>query len=81
MIPEDEFLTLIRDELKLPLPASTDSPDGTDPGLDRTVAWDSLLVLKLVSAVAKRTGRRVAVGKLLKDRNLRSIYDTFAAAA
>lgn len=77
MISENDFLHLVRDELALPLGENTDG--GSD--LNRPIHWDSLLMLKLVAAVERRTGNRVSVGKLLRNRNLQSVYDTFAAAA
>lgn len=74
MITDEDFLAIVR-ELALPL-----SGDESDNSLDRPVHWDSLHVLRLVAAIERRTGRRVPVGRLLRDRNLRSIYDCVVAA-
>lgn len=68
-LTEDDFLHLVRDELVLPLAA-----DDLDRDLDRVVSWDSIHVLALVTAVERRTGRRVPVGRLLEERTLRGIY-------
>ncbi|WP_034090046.1 acyl carrier protein [Streptacidiphilus albus] len=74
MITEASFIQLVRDELALPL-ADTD----LEADFDRVVSWDSLHVLRLVTAVEKETGKRVPVGKVLAERSLRGIYNLLAA--
>jgi len=72
---EDDFIRLIRDELALPLGGKDLESD-----LDHVVSWDSLHVLRLVTAVERETGRRIPIGRLLEDRSLRAIYARVAAA-
>jgi acyl carrier protein len=74
VITEASFIQLVRDELALPL-ADTD----LEADFDRVVSWDSLHVLRLVTAVEKETGKRVPVGKVLAERSLRGIYNLLAA--
>lgn len=76
MITEQDFITLIRDELALPL-AGVD----LDRDLDAVVSWDSLNMLRLVAALEKQTGRRIPVGRLLEQRTLRGIYERVSVAA
>ncbi|HSV68376.1 MAG TPA: acyl carrier protein [Mycobacteriales bacterium] len=72
---EDDFITLVRDELGLPL-----ANDELDSELDGVVSWDSLHILRLVAAVERETSRRIPIGRLLADRSLRAIYDRVNAA-
>jgi acyl carrier protein len=74
VITEEDFLHLVRDELALPLGG------GPEDSLDRGLHWDSLTVLKLVAEVERRTGNRVPVGRLVRSRDLRTVYNAFAAA-
>lgn len=61
----DELLTLVRDDLGLPL-------EGDDLGsdLDTVLAWDSLQMLRLATAVEARTGRPTRLAVLLECRTL-----------
>lgn len=70
MISETEFVQLVRDELSLPVADTGD----LDADLDAIVGWDSMHVLRLVTAMEQRTGRRVPVGAMLVERTLRGIY-------
>lgn len=70
MISEAEFLQLVRDELSLPVTSTGD----LDADLDAVAGWDSIHVLRLVTAMERRTGHRVPVGALLIERTLRGIY-------
>ena len=66
----DDFVTTVRDELGLPL---TDEQIGAD--FDEVPEWDSLHLLKLVTAVEQATGRPVPVGRVLEARSLKEIYE------
>ncbi|MEU1045330.1 phosphopantetheine-binding protein [Streptomyces sp. NPDC005897] len=73
---KEEFIHLVRDELDLPL-----GIDDLDADFDRVVSWDSMHMIRLVGAVERQTGTRVAVGKLLADRSLSAIYERISEAA
>ncbi|MGY5103729.1 acyl carrier protein [Streptomyces sp. 900105245] len=66
----DDFADTVRDELGLPL---TDEQIAAD--FDEVPEWDSLHLLKLVTAVEQATGRRVPVGRVLEARSLKEIYE------
>lgn len=72
---KEDFIHLVRDELDLPLGADDLSAD-----FDHVVSWDSMHMIRLVSAVERETGNRVPVGKLLADRSLAAIYERISAA-
>ncbi len=70
--PLAEFGRLVRDETGLPL------PDGTahlDTDFDELPEWDSLYLLKLVTALEQALSRPVPVSRVLEARSLRQIYD------
>ena len=66
----DDFVTTVRDELGLPL---TDEQIGAD--FDEVPEWDSLHLLKLVTAVEQATGRPVPVRRVREARSLKEIYE------
>ncbi|MER5860101.1 acyl carrier protein [Streptomyces sp. NPDC059688] len=66
----DDFADTVRDELGLPL---TDEQIAAD--FDEVPEWDSLHLLKLVTAVEQATGRPVPVGRVLEARSLKEIYE------
>ncbi|MCX5141928.1 MULTISPECIES: acyl carrier protein [unclassified Streptomyces] len=66
----DDFIRTVRDELGVPL---TDAQFGAD--FDELPDWDSLYLLKLVTAVEQATGSPVPVGKVLEARSLKEIYE------
>lgn len=68
-------MRIIRDELALPLAGGDLESD-----LDQVVSWDSMHVLRLVSALEKEVGRRIPIGRLLEERSLRGMYERVAAA-
>ncbi|MEU3687410.1 phosphopantetheine-binding protein [Streptomyces narbonensis] len=72
---KEDFIHLVRDELDLPLGVDDLSAD-----FDHVVSWDSMHMLRLVSAVERETGTRVPVGRLLADRSLAAIYERVSAA-
>ncbi|MBU6536122.1 acyl carrier protein [Streptomyces sp. NPDC057245] len=65
----DDFVRLVRDELGMPLAEHQVSAD-----LDQLPDWDSLYLLKLVTALEQATGRQLPVGRLLEARSLSEIY-------
>ncbi|GGY05468.1 acyl carrier protein [Streptomyces hiroshimensis] len=65
----DAYTRLLRDEIGLDVPADRLASD-----FDELPAWDSLYLLKLVTALELATGRRLAVDKLLQTRSLQEIH-------
>ncbi|MFF2025467.1 acyl carrier protein [Streptomyces sp. NPDC058171] len=65
----DEFLTLLNDELGLRI-----APEDTDRALTDLPGWDSLYLLRLVTALEGRTGRSISVIDVLEAPDLRHIY-------
>ncbi|GGL05876.1 acyl carrier protein [Streptomyces flaveus] len=65
-----DFVGTVRDELGLPL---ADDQVGVD--FDELPEWDSLHLLKLVTALEQATGRPVPVGRVLEARSLKEIYE------
>lgn len=65
----DDFVRLVRDELGMPLEEYQISAD-----LDQLPEWDSLYLLKLVTALEQAAGRSLPVGRLLEARSLGEIY-------
>lgn len=71
----DDFVRLVRDELGMPLEEYQVSAD-----LDQLPEWDSLYLLKLVTALEQATGRSLPVGRLLEARSLAEIHQLAAQA-
>ncbi|WP_319652145.1 acyl carrier protein, partial [Streptomyces scabiei] len=69
----DDFVRLVRDELGMPLEEYQISAD-----LDQLPEWDSLYLLKLVTALEQAAGRSLPVGRLLEARSLGEIYQLAA---
>jgi acyl carrier protein len=71
-----EFARLVRDETGLPL-GTTPAEESAllDADFDALPEWDSLYLLKLVTALERALGRSVPVGRLLEARSLRRIHD------
>jgi acyl carrier protein len=70
----DDFVSLVRDEIGLEI-----EPEQVAVDFDELPDWDSLYLLKLVTALEQATGSRVPVGKVLQARSLREIYDIVVA--
>ncbi|NEC66341.1 acyl carrier protein [Streptomyces sp. SID9727] len=70
----DEFACLVREELGIPLADEDLAAD-----LDRLPEWDSLYMLKLVTALERSTGRKLVVGRVLEARSLNAIYEMAVA--
>jgi acyl carrier protein len=65
----DDFLTLIQDELGLPI-----GVEDLSRTLDAVPGWDSVHLLSLLTLLEHRTGRRVPVAGLLEAPSLERIY-------
>jgi acyl carrier protein len=65
---DEEFVDLLRDATGLELEVTA-----LDADFDTLPAWDSLHLLKVVSALERATGARVPVGRVLEARSLREI--------
>lgn len=69
-----EFISLVRDELDLPLESHDLERD-----FDQVVRWDSMHLLRLVAALEAETGTRLRIGQLMTDRSLGAIYSRVAS--
>jgi acyl carrier protein len=65
----DEFLTLIRDELGLPVTAAD-----TGQKLSDLPGWDSMHLLWLVSVLEQRYGRTLGIVDVLEATTLAEVY-------
>lgn len=74
MITQDAFISIVRDQLRLPL-ANAD----LEHDFDQEVNWRSIHLVRLFVALEKQTGQRVPVARLFEERTVRGIYDLFAA--
>ncbi|WP_232248631.1 acyl carrier protein [Streptacidiphilus rugosus] len=70
----DDYLTLVREATGLDLDAEALHRD-----FDALPGWDSLHLLKLVSALERATGTRVPVGRVLEARSLDQIRQVAVA--
>ncbi|MFD5753185.1 acyl carrier protein [Streptomyces sp. NPDC127033] len=66
----DDYVRLVDDETGMPL-----APGQVAADLDELPDWDSLHLLKLVTALETAVGRRIPVGKVLEARSLQEIYE------
>ncbi|GGO51239.1 hypothetical protein GCM10012287_32800 [Streptomyces daqingensis] len=69
-----DFTRLVSEELDLPAEPAQITAD-----FDEIPDWDSLHLLKLITALEPATGRAVPVGKVLEARSLKEIYDLAVA--
>lgn len=74
MMTQDDFISIVRDQLRLPL-ANAD----LENDFDQEVNWRSIHLVRLFVEVEKKTGQRVPVARLFEERTVRGIYDLFAA--
>ena len=65
----DEFVTLVGAELGLPV-----TPDDIHRSLDAIPGWDSLLLLSLLSALERATGRRMSLAAVLEAPTLARVH-------
>ncbi|WP_381799139.1 acyl carrier protein [Streptomyces niveus] len=66
----DDYVLLINDEIGMPL-----APEQVAADFDELPDWDSLHLLKLITALESAIGRKVPVGEILQARSLKEIYD------
>jgi acyl carrier protein len=69
-----EFIGIVRDELDLPLQSQDLESD-----FDQIVSWDSMHLLRLITALEAETGTRLKIGQLMADRSLSAIYQRVAS--
>ncbi|HEX6526874.1 MAG TPA: phosphopantetheine-binding protein [Streptosporangiaceae bacterium] len=65
----DDFLTLVRDELGLPV-----TMHDAGLNLDQVAGWDSMHLLWLLTVLEQRTGRSLPLAALLEAESLEDIY-------
>ena len=65
----DEFVTLIRDEIGLPV-----TVDDVGRDLGELAGWDSVHLLTLLTALERETGRGVSLPDVLTAPSLGGIY-------
>ncbi|MYZ34565.1 MULTISPECIES: acyl carrier protein [unclassified Streptomyces] len=66
----DDYVRFVNDEIGMPL-----APEQVAADFDELPDWDSLYLLKLVTALEPAIGRKVPVGKVLEARSLKEIYE------
>ncbi|MFI8091586.1 acyl carrier protein [Streptomyces sp. NPDC086080] len=66
----DAYVRLVNDEIGMPL-----EPEQVGCDFDELPDWDSLYLLKLVTALELATSRKVPVGRIFEARSLKEIYD------
>ncbi|GGT22201.1 acyl carrier protein [Streptomyces chromofuscus] len=66
----DDYVRLVTEEIGMPL-----APGQVAADFDELPEWDSLHLLRLVTALEPAIGRRVPVGEVLQARSLKEIYD------
>ncbi|GAA2077489.1 hypothetical protein GCM10009801_33630 [Streptomyces albiaxialis] len=71
----EAFARVVNDELGVDF-----GPDELTADFDDLPQWDSLFLLKVVTAVESELNRSVPVGKVLEARTLKEIYDLAVAA-
>ncbi|MBB1256108.1 phosphopantetheine-binding protein [Streptomyces alkaliterrae] len=69
VLDTDRFLTLLRDETGLAVDA-----DDLDTDFDELPGWDSVMLLKLLTAVEQATGGPAPMLEVLEARNLRAVH-------
>nr|BAQ21954.1 putative acyl carrier protein [Streptomyces versipellis] len=65
----EDFITLVRDELGIPVT----SEDIGRP-FDEMPSWDSVYMLQLMSILERETGRPVSLPGVMRASSLKSIY-------
>jgi acyl carrier protein len=65
----DDFITLIQDELGLPVTAQD-----ADRGLDQLSGWDSVYLITLLAVLERKTGRSIPLPAMLEASSLGDIY-------
>jgi len=70
----DDFVTLVRDELSLPVTQETIGCD-----LDQIPGWDSVYLLFLLNVLEQSTGNRISVPQALEASSLSDLYSLAVA--
>ncbi|MEY9870878.1 acyl carrier protein [Streptacidiphilus sp. MAP12-33] len=65
----DDYVNLLRDLVGFPV-----SPDELDTPFDMLNGWDSVHLLKLVTAIERESGVRLAVARVLEAQTLNEIF-------
>lgn len=65
----DDFVTLLRDEIGLPV-----TTEDILLGLDQVPGWDSMHLLTLLTLLERQTGRRIPLPAMLEAPTLERIY-------
>jgi acyl carrier protein len=65
----DDFVTLVRDEIGLPVTAAHTALE-----LDQVPGWDSVHLLSLLAVLERETGRRIPLPAVLEAPTLGHIY-------
>jgi hypothetical protein len=71
----DDFLALVKDEIGLSFTVAD-----SELSFDRLPDWDSVLLLALLGAVERATGRTVSLPDILAAETLGGVYDVVARA-
>ncbi|WP_214103101.1 hypothetical protein [Acrocarpospora catenulata] len=69
MISVDEFVSLLRDELALPVTA-----EDLGRALDAVDSWDSVHLLALCTILERETGRTLPFAEVLEAPSLAAVY-------
>lgn len=65
----DDFITLLREEMGIPVTAGDAALS-----LDQVAGWDSVHVLSLLTLLERRTGRTLPLAGILEAGSLADIY-------
>ncbi len=65
----EDFVTLVRDEVGLPV-----TPGDLEADLDSVPGWDSMHLLTLMMALERSTGRSISLPELLEAPSLGQVY-------
>lgn len=66
----EDYVRLVNDEIGMPL-----APEQVSSDFDELPYWDSLYLLKLITALEGAISRKVPVGKVMEARSLKEIYE------
>ncbi|MGC4806090.1 phosphopantetheine-binding protein [Micromonospora sp. DT233] len=71
----DTFVTLLQDEMGLPV-----TPENVTADLDEIPGWDSMYLIELLVILERVTGKQVSLPHMIEARSLREIFDLADAA-
>ncbi|ACC80705.1 acyl carrier protein [Nostoc punctiforme] len=66
-----DLVYLIQDVLELPI-----AEQDINTPFDQLGGWDSLGLLRLITSIEIRTGKKVSVLSMLQARNIKDIYES-----